>query len=454
MADTRRSPPAESLAGAALPAAVAGLLAHTLPSGGRIGVALSGGRDSVALLDAAVDVAANARCEVIALHVHHGLSANAGAWAAFCRDACSAKAIPFAMREVQIMRAARVSVEAAARAARYEALDALAREHGACAVLLAHHADDQAETTLLQLLRGAGPHGLAAMPSARLAKGIWWLRPFLALRRTSVDAYVAHRGLRYINDESNADLRYRRNALRETIVPGLRAMSPGYPGALVRAAAHQAEAAALLDEFAELDARSAWDGATLDCATLRAHSAARGRNLLRWFLRQRGLRAPSSARIAEMLRQLTSAGNDTRVAIAHGGVAIGVHRGRIVIHRAPPARYAQEWSGALAVELAHGTLNFTATRGAGIAARHLASSRVTIRMGMHGERLRLAGRDSHRSVADLLREAGVATWDRIGLPRVYCGEALAGVPFAGVDARFAATHDEPAFALDWQPRPA
>ncbi|MEO9136680.1 MAG: tRNA lysidine(34) synthetase TilS [Casimicrobiaceae bacterium] len=453
MADTRRFPPAESLTDADIPAAVADLLARTLPNGGRIAVALSGGRDSIALLDAAVNVAASARCEVIALHVHHGLSSNAGAWSALCRDTCGERGIPFAMREVQVMRGARSSVEAMARAARYEALAALAREHGACAVLLAHHADDQAETTLLQLLRGAGPRGLAAMPSARLADGIWWLRPLLALPRASLDLYVAQRRLRYVDDESNADQRYRRNALRATIVPGLRALSPGYPGSFVRAAVHQAEAAALLDELAELDARSAWDGRTLDCTALRDLSAARGRNLLRWFLRQRGLRAPSSARLAEMLRQLTNAGRDTRLAIAHGGAELGLHRGRIVVHRAPPGHYAQEWTGTPSVELPHGTLVFAALHGAGIAARHLASSRVTIRTGVPGERLRLAGRASHRCVADLLREAGVPQWDRIGLPRVYCDEALAAVPCAGVDARFAATQDEAAFALEWQPRP-
>jgi tRNA(Ile)-lysidine synthase len=452
MADSRRSRQAESPTRPDLRAAVANLLAQAVPDGGRIGVALSGGRDSVALFDATASVAAAARCEVVALHVHHGLSGNAGAWSSFCAELCAAHGVACATCEVRIARGARIGIEAAARAARYEALEALARERRASAVLLAHHADDQAETLLLQLLRGAGPRGLAAMPSARLVRGIRWLRPFLAVSRASLDAYLALHRLSYVDDESNADHRYRRNALRANLVPALRTIAPGYPGVLVRAASHQAEAAALLDALARIDAGPAFDGSTLDRAALRALDAPRARNLLRWFLRQQEARAPSSARLADMLRQLTAARDDSHVSIAQGDVELGLHRGRIILHRPASPRYVREWDGISAVELPHGTLVFAPARGEGIAARRLASACVTIRAGAPGERLRLAGRASARNVADLLREAGIPAWNRTGLPRVYCDEALAAVACAGVDARFAAARDEPAFALDWRPR--
>jgi len=453
MADSRRSPPADSPTRPDPRAAVADALAQALPDGGRIGVALSGGRDSVALFDAATSVTAAARCDVVALHVHHGLSANAGAWSSFCGELCAARGIAYATREVRVVRGARISVEAAARAARYEALEALAREHGASAVLLAHHADDQAETLLLQLLRGAGPRGLAAMPAARLAHGMWWLRPLLGVPRASLDAYVTRHRLRYIEDESNADRRYRRNAVRAVIIPALRTIAPGYPGMLVRASAHQAEAAALLDALAGIDAGTAFDGSTLDREALRALDAPRARNLLRWFLRQHGMRAPSSARLADMLRQLTTASDDSSVAITHDAAELGLHRGRIVLHRPASPPYVHDWDGASTIELPHGTLVFAPVQGEGIAARHLASARVTIRAGVPAERLRLAGHASHRRVADLLREAGVPEWDRIGCPRVYCDEVLAAVACVGVDARFAGARDEPAFALDWRPCP-
>lgn len=405
----------------------------------------------MALLDATAAVAADARRRVIAFHVDHGLSPNAGAWSRFCSDVCAVKGIAFAMRTVQVTRGARIGIEAAARTARYDALAALARERDVAAVLLGHHADDQAETLLLQLLRGAGPRGLAAMPAVRVERGVRWLRPFLELPRTTLDAYVKQHALSHVEDESNAHAGYRRNALRASVIPALRAIFPGYPHTLGRAAQHQAEAAGLLDALAEVDARSAFDGATLDGAALRTLDAPRARNLLRWFLRRHGLGAPSSTRLAEMLRQLVTARRDARVAVAHAGAEIGWYRDRIAIHRPAPPRYALEWSGAPAVDLPHGTLVFRASVGAGIAARYLASSRVTLRAGTPGERMRMAGRASRRAVADLLREAGVPQWDRFGLPRVYCDNALAAVARAGVDARFAPQPDEPAFVLDWRP---
>jgi tRNA(Ile)-lysidine synthase len=447
MAGSRRSPLAES---GAVTRAVADLLARALPAGERIAIALSGGRDSMALLDAASRIAGDAQVALVAFHVHHGLSANAGEWAQFCRETCSARDIPFALREVAVAQRPRVGVEAAARDARYDALAALAREHGVDAVMLAHHADDQAETVLLQLLRGAGPRGLAAMPAIAVDRGVRWLRPFLDIPRDAIEAYVAKHRLRHVDDESNGDVRYRRNALRTTVVPVLRAIAPGYPRTLVRAAGMQAESAALLDDLAELDARSAYDGCSLDRAVLRALDPSRARNLLRWFLREQRSAAPSAARLAQMLRQLTEASDDARIALVHGGVELGVHRGRVHLHHRAPSAYLLEWTGASAIDLPHGTLTLAPARGSGIARRHFASSRVTIRAGLPGERLRIDGRP-RRAVSNLLREAGVPAWERAALPRVCCDDVLAAVACAGVDAAFGAAPDEPAFALEWRP---
>lgn len=448
MAASRRSRPAKADA----LRAVAALLSQALPNGGRVAVAVSGGRDSIALLDAAARIARDARVDLVAFHVHHGLSPNAEAWAQFCAKVCADRGIPFARRDVTITRRPRASVEATARDARYAALAVLAREHRVDAVMLAHHADDQAETVLLQLLRGAGPRGLAAMPAIASERGVVWLRPLLDIARTTLDAYVSVHALDYVDDESNADPRYRRNALRESVAPALRAIAPGYPATLVRAARLQAEHAALADALAALDARSACDGASLARSALRELDPPRARNLLRWFLREQKLPAPSASRLAEMLSQLTGAADDARVELAHGGAAIGVHRGRIVVHRAVASPYLHEWSGAQEVVLPHGTLAFAPALGSGIATRHLEGARVTIRAGLAGERLRIAGRN-RRAVADLLREAGVPAWDRVSLPRIYCGESLAAVACAGVDAAFGAAPGEPAFTLDWRPQP-
>jgi len=450
MADSRRSLPADDRAHDGVGRAVADLLVQALPDGGGVGVALSGGRDSIALLDAASRVAHRAGIALVAFHVHHGLSPNADRWSLFCREACAARNVAFASRHICVPHDARVSVEAAARKLRYDALAALARTHAVDAVLLGHHADDQAETVLLQLLRGAGPRGLAAMPGIAVDRGVRWLRPLLGITREALDAYVARERLDYIDDESNADARYRRNALRADVVPALRAIAPGYPGTLLRAARHQAEAAALLDELADLDARDACDGATLDRAALRSLGAPRARNLLRWFLRQHGLPAPSSARLAEMLRQLTSAAGDARTMLVHAGAELGVHRGRVCVHPRAPDGYSLRWTGDGSIALPHGTVVLSATAGGGIATRHLAGTAVTLRSGTPGERLRIGG-GLRRNVADLLREAGVPPWARTGMPRVYCGDALAAVACAGVDTSFLAAPGEAGVALEWRP---
>ena len=451
---TRRFPPADDGSPhAALQAAVARAIAAALPARGCVAVALSGGRDSVALLDATLAAATPEQFRVVALHVDHGLSPNASHWARFCRTLCAERGVACDVANVAVEPGARIGVEAAARSARYAALARLARDQGAAAVLLAHHADDQAETLLLQLLRGAGPRGLAAMPAARF-DGLWWLRPWLDVPRSALDDYAGWRRLRYIDDESNADARYRRNALRSAVVPALRDIAPGYPATLVRAAELQADAAALLDDLAALDARDAYDGATLDCAVFARLDARRGANVLRWFLREQHLPAAARARLANALAQLQRSTAGSRIEIRHAGAVLGVHRGRLVVQCKPVEPYSCVWSGADDVSMPHGALRLSRRLGVGIAARHAANATVTIRSGSRGERLRLPGRTTRRNVADLLREAGVARWERHAIPRIYCGDALAAVVTVGADAAFAAAPGEPGLAWQWTAAPA
>jgi tRNA(Ile)-lysidine synthase len=291
------------------------------------------------------------------------------------------------------------------------------------------------------------------MPVIADARGTRWLRPFLSLPRAAIDEYVALHALGYVDDDSNAHTSIRRNALRANVIPALRALAPGYPGALVRAARHQAEAIHLLDELARLDAHGAAEADALDLATLRALAPPRARNLLRWFLRERALRAPSAARLDAMLRQLNDAAPDASVALEHDGVVIGVHRARVVVHAPASTFDAQRWCGESEVALPHGVLAFVPARGEGVALRGLEARRVTIRGGTPGERLRLAARGSRRNVMDLLREAGVPPWERRALPRLYCGDTLAAVAGAGVDAAFVAAPGEPVVRLVWRASP-
>ncbi|MBN3791244.1 tRNA lysidine(34) synthetase TilS, partial [Burkholderia sp. Ac-20353] len=206
-------PPSEFSADRVVLDAVGVALAD-VPAGARIAIAYSGGLDSSVLLDAAVRVAGASRC--IALHVHHGLSANADAWAAQAGATAARLGVAFDSMCVDVPRDSGTGLEASARESRYAALDAMCERHGAAVLWLAQHADDQAETVLLQLLRGAGIAGIAAMaPRYRPAAAqVERVRPLLRLLRAQLERYAAERGLAWIDDESNLDTRFARNALR------------------------------------------------------------------------------------------------------------------------------------------------------------------------------------------------------------------------------------------------
>jgi len=435
--------------------AVAAWLATPLASRGPVAFALSGGRDSMALLDAGARALRERGRDAIAFHVHHGLQAGADAWAAHCARECVSRGIAYAERRVSVPVIPRGSVEASARDARYAALRELARERGVTTIALAHHQDDQAETLLLQLGRGAGPAGLAAMPAEHVdADGLAWCRPLLGVTRAAIAAYAEALALPHVDDPSNADKRWRRNAVRGDVAPAWRAAMPGYPATIARAAEHQADAAALLDALAERDAQDAgYDAAagSFAAATLVALDDARARNLMRWFLRRHGLPPPSSARLRAMVDQLAHARDDAAIAIAHAGAIVGRHRGRVAVHAPAPPDYAAPWHGEAAVQLPHGELRFETVEGRGVDFVRIGAG-LEIRPRRGGERLQLAGDRTRRALKSILRESSLPTWERDALPLIVAGEMLVAVPGIGVDVAWQAGPGRPGRLPVWRAR--
>ena len=228
-----------------------------LPSGSRVVVGLSGGVDSVVLLDLACRLAARRRFAVRAIHINHQLQKPADAWARFCRRLCRARGVPLTVARVDVPRGD--SLEGAARTLRYQHYF----RQQADIVLLAHHADDQAETVLLQLLRGTGLRGMAAMPYGPREAGVRHrrdgpmpviVRPLLSSTRADIETYARRRKLEWIEDPSNADIYYQRNYVRQILMPAVAERFPAYRDALTRAARHAGEAVGLLDELAVIDA--------------------------------------------------------------------------------------------------------------------------------------------------------------------------------------------------------
>jgi tRNA(Ile)-lysidine synthase len=444
MASTRNSPPVDDAAEAQVAAAVASAVREFVAPGSRLSVALSGGIDSMVLLDALCALAAP--FELGAVHVNHGLSPHAEEWTNFCAAQCAARAVPLLVHRLTL-KGNVASLEATARGQRYARFAASAAD----VIVLAHHADDQAETVLLQLLRGAGPRGLSAMPRFRPGKPAL-LRPLLGCTRSMLCAYAKSRNLEWIEDESNRQTRHKRNLLRHQVVPLLAAHFPGYPATLARAAQLQAEAAGLMDALAAHDAASACTGAALELAQLKLVSPPRARNLLRWFVQRQGLRPPSQARLAEMLRQLDRAAADARIRLEHDGAVIGCHRGLVAVHAAAPGAFSLVWHGEPDVSLPAGVLHFRHTRGDGVSAERLTRAKVTLRSRVGGERMQLALNRPRRALKRLLQEARMPPWQRETLPLLWCDDELAAVPGIGVAAEFQACAGEPAWTLAWQPR--
>lgn len=265
---------------------------------------LSGGCDSVVLLHALAGLELPGRLG--AIHVHHGLSANADDWADFCADYCRRLGVPLTVRRVAVDAASGLGLEAAARAARYAAFADCAPG----SLLLAHHRGDQAETVLFNLLRGSGVAGAAGMPAERWFGQLRLLRPLLDIPRSEIEATAIAAGLSWIEDESNADTALTRNYLRHEALVSLSQRFPGAEAALAQAAANFSEATGLLDQLAELDWQRASQGETAPVGGLRLLSPARLKNLLRFRLRRLGWRTPVASRLDEFARQLLAAGPD------------------------------------------------------------------------------------------------------------------------------------------------
>lgn len=297
MAGSRNKPLTDPIS-----AAVAACLSRHCRAGQSAVVGYSGGLDSTVLLHATKRVAGNAGIGLSALHIHHGLSPNADAWAVHCDEFCRAIDIPHSVIKVMVSEQGGEGQEAAARRVRHKAL----AEHGADWVLLAHHADDQAETILHNLLRGAGVRGAAAMQELRGRI----LRPLLAVSRETIRAYGQVNHLSWIEDESNSDIRYTRNFLRREILPAIAQRFPAAGEQLAAAALRFGEASELLDELALLDLRGSASGFPQRLALFRELSAARARNLLRAMLAWQHVQPPDERRLNEFVRQLQTAGLD------------------------------------------------------------------------------------------------------------------------------------------------
>jgi len=419
-------------------------------------VALSGGADSAALLAAAASLGATFRALPLrAVHIDHGLQDAAAAFREACAALCRRLHIPLAVIPVVVQTPPGGSIEAAARDARYAALEA-ELEPGEC-LLTAHHSEDQAETLLLQALRGAGLKGMSAMPLCRpLGRG-WHLRPMLEVSQAELLAFGAVQSGVSVLDPMNQDLRFDRGYLRQKVWPLIETRWPGCAAALSRTARHVAEAQELLERAAAADVARLRDGDALSVPGLRALSPPERINAIRFWLCEAGVEPPSTARLTEALRQVFEAKVDHLPTIAWGNNALRRYRQRVFLTDAHPPRLegTRCWTSASesAVELGAnlGQLRWALQIGGIDVARLPASLSVRRREG--GEALKPAAQAKTRSVQHLCQSQGVLPWMRDALPLVFAGDALIAVADLWMDARWCAAPAEPGLGIVWQQAP-
>jgi tRNA(Ile)-lysidine synthase len=445
-----------------LEATVGAALEPLLFPGARLVLGLSGGLDSVVLLELLRRLARPLGFRLSCVHVNHHISPNANRWAAFCARLCKRHKITLALHDVDVAPFRSEGLEAAARRARYQIF---ARQDNADFIVLAQHLDDQAETLLLQLLRGAGVKGGAAMPLIRRqdrgdkhkgAPAPAILRPMLALSRKQIEVCARANKLKWVEDESNADTRHDRNFLRHRVLPVIEQAFPGYRATLARAAGHLAEASLILDQLAQADAKRAARGNRLALAELRRLGSARAKNLLRWLLQQQGQAAPETDRLQEGLRQLFEARDDAAVRVALGTRELRRYAGWAYLLPAlpdPPAELRREWDGRRTWPMPElgGTLRFTRRQGAGLACARVQPG-LSLRLRLGGEKLRLQAKGSTRSLKNLLQEARLPPWERERLPLVYCADTLVAVPGLGVVSGWEAGAGEAGWLISWRPQ--
>jgi len=436
-----------------------------LSDGATIAVACSGGLDSVVLLHLSADFfASHPRLNSHPLHVfhvHHGLSPNADHWQAHVQSECKQFNLPFDARKVSVTSVDEHGPENAARLARYEALSAMCTTHRVELLLTAHHQDDQAETVMLQALRGAGLPGWSGMADlqrdhALLPAIVTLARPLLDCSRKQLEQIASERAIAHIIDESNEDSRYKRNAIRHEIFPLVEQYFEGFTQTLARSSHHFQTAQGLLDELACSDLQQCFDAGELNLKRLALLSGDRIDNLLRYWVVEKIGSYPSQAQLHQLHQQMLYAATDTHPQIVIGQWVLQREHDHLIIraqageNQPPIESIPVIWQGERHIDIPEwrGRIVFEVGEGEGFDRELLMQGPLTLRPRQGGERLKLDVRRPSRSLKNLFQESGVAAGRRPWLPLLYAGDQLL---FAcGLGPNCIVIQKNPGVLLHWQ----
>ena len=418
-------------------------------------VALSGGIDSVVLLHLLHRLQKTQNFTLKASHVHHGLSKNADKWVKFCEKLCTKLSVPLDVHYIKLPQKKSLGIEGEARRLRYEKL----LQTKADLVVLAHHEDDQAETFLLQLIRGAGVKGLSSMAHFDDTRRLW--RPLLNTSRTEIESYAKKHKLKWVNDESNLNIDFDRNFIRSKVLPILKNRFGHIIKVISRSSAHLAEAQYLLNDLAKIDLKNYFKSYIykhkLQVKTLDKLSNTRAKNVLRYWLEFNHQLMPSRDLLDELLRQVLTAKKDAELKMQLSkDYEIRRYKDEIYIVRKNlknQKNYEIIWKGEQEILLPNGTqLNFKKVKGRGINFKLLNNQKLIIRNRQGGEFFKPDSKRPTKKIKQLLQESDLPPWEREFLPLIFIGEELASVPNFGIDIKFQAKPKDVGLNVNMQVR--
>jgi tRNA(Ile)-lysidine synthase len=398
-------------------------------------VGFSGGLDSTVLLHALAQL--QLPVTIRALHINHQISPDANQWQAQCAAVCAQLGIEFVAEKVRVINSGK-GIEDAAREVRYAVFERYV-DVGDC-LLTAHHANDQAETLLLRLLRGTGPRGLAAMAAQRPFGRAHLYRPLLSFSRAELEDYAREHQLIWVDDESNQDDHYDRNFLRNQVLPLLASRWPSFQRKWQQTAELCARQEQLLETIAQEDVVSAElrperVGQSIDLEFVRSLSPVRQQNLLRYWLRSAGYSTPEQSHWQQIQQQLFNGREDAEANVAWGDVSLRIFRSRLFL---------------LPVKLPAMTLDLVAADNSHSPRLKASLPSLHVRSRQGGERCKPAGRNHSQTLKKLLQEYGLEPWLRDLLPLVYSGEALVAVGALWICAGYVADEGETGYLLEWR----
>ena len=407
--------------------------------GKRIAVALSGGLDSVVLLDTVCKAQAKGKeqtqtkNQIYAFHIHHGFQKPADDWLIFCEKLAKKYKIHFDFRLLHLDRSEEQgNIEARARVGRYEALADLCEEYDIEDLLLAHHQNDQAETVLLQLLRGSGVAGLSGMPFSRKIsrdamndQGITLWRPLLNQSRQELEAYAKEHKLKWIEDPSNKDIKYRRNAVRKNIIPALEKIQPEALANMARSAELLGEAQTLLNRLAQHDGKSILDQGRLkvdSLLTLAKDDLPAANNVLRYWLQTQQLGMPSQERLQAWWRDLAKVKADAKLEWVHDGQKIYLWRGLLQVAGAEEGRWVLKIIPVNSKQLGLPADWVKDAQG---------NQQVSLKERLGSEKIQIKAKTPRKTLKNLYQEADIPPWERQA-PLLYIHDELIAVAGIGV----------------------